>query len=148
MYDQTPEIEFATALVFWNKGELIGQKPPLTLKQIWAIRIRVQMDRRLRDLALFNLASDGAAAQDRAAGAFRVDRADPRCGAGLDRRAGAVRRGFSLSQPDPRVSPPLHTAIRADHARLGLADRAGSRRVRHPLAAAHQGNADLPAHEE
>ena len=58
MYDQTPEIKPATAAVPWNKGKLIGQKPPLTLKQIWAIRIRLQMDHRVRDLALFNLAID------------------------------------------------------------------------------------------
>ena len=58
MYDQTPEIEPATAAVPRNKGKLIGQKPPLTLKQIWAIRIRLQMDHRERDLALFNLAID------------------------------------------------------------------------------------------
>ena len=58
MYDQTPEIEPATEPVPWNKGKLIGQKPPLTLKQIWAIRIRLQMDHRVRDLALFNLAID------------------------------------------------------------------------------------------
>jgi integrase len=48
----------ATEVVPWNKGKLIGQKPPLTLKQIWAIRIRLQMEQRLRDLALFNLAID------------------------------------------------------------------------------------------
>jgi integrase len=42
----------------WNKGKLIGQKPPLKLKEIWAIRIRLQMSKRLRDLALFNLAID------------------------------------------------------------------------------------------
>jgi integrase len=58
MYDQTPETKSATAAVPWNKGKLIGQKPPLTLKQIWAIRIRLQMDHRVRDLALFNLAID------------------------------------------------------------------------------------------
>ena len=58
MYDQTPQNTPATAAVPWNKGKLIGQKPPLTLKQIWAIRIRLQMDHRLRDLALFNLAID------------------------------------------------------------------------------------------
>ena len=40
----------------WNKGKLIGQKPPLKLKEIWAIRIRLQLAQRLRDLALFNLA--------------------------------------------------------------------------------------------
>ena len=58
MYDQTPDNKHATAAVPWNKGKLIGQKPPLTLKQIWAIRIRLQMDQRRRDLALFNLAID------------------------------------------------------------------------------------------
>jgi integrase len=58
MYDQTPETKSATAAVPWNKGKLIGQKPPLTLKQIWAIRIRLQMDHRVRDLALFDLAID------------------------------------------------------------------------------------------
>ncbi len=42
----------------WNKGKLIGQKPPLKLKEIWAIRIRLQLAHRLRDLALFNLAID------------------------------------------------------------------------------------------
>lgn len=42
----------------WNKGKLIGQKPPLKLKEIWAIRIRLQLASRLRDLALFNLAID------------------------------------------------------------------------------------------
>ena len=42
----------------WNKGKLVGQKPPLKLQEIWAIRIRLQIDRRHRDLALFNLAID------------------------------------------------------------------------------------------
>ncbi len=44
--------------VVWNKGKLIGQKPPLKLKEIWALRIRLQLGRRVRDLALFNLAID------------------------------------------------------------------------------------------
>ena len=39
-----------------NKGKLLGQKPPLKLKEIWAIRIRLQLDHRSRELALFNLA--------------------------------------------------------------------------------------------
>lgn len=42
----------------WNKGKLIGQKPPLKLKEIWAIRIRLQLAKRTRELALFNLAID------------------------------------------------------------------------------------------
>jgi site-specific recombinase XerC len=42
----------------WNKGKLLGQKTPLKLKEIWAIRIRLQLDHRARELALFNLAID------------------------------------------------------------------------------------------
>jgi integrase len=42
----------------WNKGKLIGQKPALKLKEIWAIRIRLQIAQKIRDLALFNLALD------------------------------------------------------------------------------------------
>lgn len=42
----------------WNKDKLIGQKPPLKLKQIWAIRVRLQISNNLRELALFNLAID------------------------------------------------------------------------------------------
>ena len=42
----------------WNKDRLVGQKLPLRLKEIWAIRIRLQLARRTRDLALFNLAID------------------------------------------------------------------------------------------
>ena len=42
----------------WNKGKLLGPKPPLKLKEIWAIRIRLQLTHQLRELALFNLALD------------------------------------------------------------------------------------------
>jgi integrase len=42
----------------WNKGKLVGQKTPFKLKEIWAIRIRLQMASRRRELALFNLAID------------------------------------------------------------------------------------------
>jgi integrase len=42
----------------WNKGKLSGQKRPLKLQEIWAIRIRLQLQERIRELALFNLAID------------------------------------------------------------------------------------------
>ena len=42
----------------WNKGRIVGQKAPLKLKEIWAIRFRLQDSERLRELALFNLAID------------------------------------------------------------------------------------------
>jgi hypothetical protein len=40
----------------WNKGKLVGQKAPFKLREIWAIRVRLQLYGRIRDLALFNLA--------------------------------------------------------------------------------------------
>ena len=42
----------------WNTGRLVGSKPPLRLKQIWGVRVRLQMTNRLRDLAMFDLAID------------------------------------------------------------------------------------------
>ncbi len=42
----------------WNKGRLIGQKRPLKPKDVWAIRIRLELSGRRRDLALFDLAID------------------------------------------------------------------------------------------
>lgn len=42
----------------WNKGKLIGPRPPLRQKHVWAIRTRLQLERQSRDLALFNLAID------------------------------------------------------------------------------------------
>ena len=42
----------------WNKGKLVGQKVPFKLKEIWALRVRLQMGGRVRELALFNLGID------------------------------------------------------------------------------------------
>ena len=42
----------------WNRGKLIGSKPPLRIKNVWSIRTKLQVDGRLRDLAMFNLAID------------------------------------------------------------------------------------------
>jgi len=42
----------------WNKGKLVGQKPPLKLQEVWSIRIHLDLNNRLRDLAMFNLAID------------------------------------------------------------------------------------------
>jgi hypothetical protein len=42
----------------WNKGKLIGAKTPLRPNQVWSIRTRLLIERRTRDLALFNLAID------------------------------------------------------------------------------------------
>jgi hypothetical protein len=42
----------------WNKGKLIGAKPPLRPKHVWSIRTKLQVEGRTRDLAMFNLAID------------------------------------------------------------------------------------------
>jgi integrase len=42
----------------WNKGKLVGQKAPLKPKEVWAIRARLQMEDRTRELALFDLGID------------------------------------------------------------------------------------------
>jgi hypothetical protein len=40
----------------WHMGKLTGQKPPLKLREIWAIRMRLQIASNNRELAMFNLA--------------------------------------------------------------------------------------------
>jgi integrase len=42
----------------WNKGKLIGAKPPLRVSHVWSIRTKLKLEKRTRDLALFNLAID------------------------------------------------------------------------------------------
>jgi integrase len=42
----------------WNKGKIVGQKAPFKLKEIWAIRVRLRLSNRTRELALFNLGLD------------------------------------------------------------------------------------------
>jgi hypothetical protein len=46
----------------WNKGKIVGQKAPFKPKDIWALRVRLQMGGRLRELALFNLGIDSSCA--------------------------------------------------------------------------------------
>ena len=71
----------------WNKGKLTGAKPPLSPKHVWAVRTRLQLLKRFRDLALFNLAIDsklrgcdlvGLKIADVAPHGYAVDRASVR----------------------------------------------------------------------
>ena len=57
---QDPEAVSTTHLsrFAWNKGKLIGAKPPLRPKHVWAIRTKLQVEDRIRELAMFNLAID------------------------------------------------------------------------------------------
>ena len=71
----------------WNKGKLIGQKPPLRPKHVWSIRTKLQIGGRTRDLAMFNLAIDSKLrgcnvvalkVEDVAPSGYAVDRATVR----------------------------------------------------------------------
>lgn len=55
---QQPKTSKNPARHAWNNGKLLGQKPPLKLKEVWEIRIRLQLAQRTRELTLFNLAID------------------------------------------------------------------------------------------
>jgi hypothetical protein len=52
------EVPNESPRIAWNKGKLIGPKPPLKPKHVWSIRTRLQLEGRMRDLAMFNLAID------------------------------------------------------------------------------------------
>lgn len=71
----------------WNKGKLIGPKPPLRQKHVWSIRTKLQIEQRTRDLAMFNLAIDSKLrgcdvvalrVEDVAPSGYAVDRATVR----------------------------------------------------------------------
>jgi hypothetical protein len=90
----------------WNKSKLTGAKPPLSPKHVWAIRTRLLLLKRFRDLALFNLAIDsklrgcnlvGLRIADVAAHGYAVDRASVRQRNREGRFASRLR-----SKPDKR----------------------------------------------
>jgi integrase len=71
----------------WNKGKLIGAKPPLRPKHVWSIRTKLQIEGRTRDLAMFNVAIDSKLrgsdvvalkVEDVAPNGYAVDRATVR----------------------------------------------------------------------
>jgi integrase len=71
----------------WNKGKLIGAKPPLRSKHVWSIRTKLQVEGQTRDLAMFNLAIDSKLrgcdvvalkVEDVAPGGYTLDRATVR----------------------------------------------------------------------
>ena len=68
----------------WNKGKLIGQKAPLTMQEIWSIRMRLQDEDRKRDLALFNLAIDSKL---RACDLLQIRLSDVSNGSRINKRA-------------------------------------------------------------
>lgn len=71
----------------WNKGKIVGAKPPLRPKHVWSIRTKLHVEGRMRDLALFNVAIDSKLrgcdvvalkVDDVAPGGYAADRASVR----------------------------------------------------------------------
>ena len=58
MQSNEPPVSNAPKRTPWNKGKLVGAKPPLRPKHVWSIRTKLQVEGRARDLAMFNLAID------------------------------------------------------------------------------------------
>ena len=88
----------------WNKGRLIGQKRPLKPKDVWAIRVRLQLEGRKRDLALFNLPIDSKL-RDCDLVRLQVNRRlrrRPECGTALRQSGGDDRKAFVVERDDRR----------------------------------------------
>ena len=157
----------------WNKGKLVGQKAPLRLKDIWAIRIRLQLGERIRELAMFNLAVDSKlrscdlvklrvrdiAHGDRVAARavimqqktqrpvqFEITEQTREAVASWIKLAGLRAEDFRF--PSALVTARLDTAIRANCAKADQRYRARRLSLRDPHPAPHQGFPDLPSHEE
>src|SRR5450432_754770 len=87
MQDEVIAIPTPDKRVPWNKGRLTGAKPPLRPKHVWSIRTKLQIEGRVRDLAMFNLAIDSKLrgcdvvairVEDVAASGYTADRATVR----------------------------------------------------------------------
>jgi hypothetical protein len=78
--EPTPSVVKLTRMP-WNKGKLVGAKPPLRPSHVWSIGTKLQIEGKKRDLALFNLAIDSkprgcdVVADDMAPSGYSMDRA-------------------------------------------------------------------------
>jgi hypothetical protein len=160
------------ARIPWNKGKFTGQKPPLKLKEIWAIRIRLQLSARTRDLAIFNLAIDSKL---RACDLTKLRVRDICHGQHVISRATVMQqktqrpvqfelteqtrdsaeawiRTAGLSQSDflfpSRIHGLPHLSTRQYARLVHRVDWSRRHGVRNPCDASDKGIADLPAHKE
>lgn len=58
MQDTKESMPQVSGHVPWNKGRLVGARPPLRPKHVWSIRSKLQLEKRTHELAMFNLAID------------------------------------------------------------------------------------------
>ena len=172
---QDNETAAAPKRAAWNKGKLIGAKPPLRPKHVWSIRTKLQIADRKRDLAMFNLAIDSKLRgcdvvalklEDIAPRGYAVERATVRqkktgvpvrfevteqTRQAVDDYIGTTGRkpgDFLFAAPAPAGPGPVDPAICTPGRRLDSWHRSRSLHVRHPFAAPDQGHADLPTHRE
>jgi integrase len=159
----------------WNKGKLIGARPPLRPKHVWAIRTRLLLEGRIRDLALFNLAIDSklrgcdvvaVKVEDVAPNGYTMDRATVR-----QKKTGHPVKFELTDQTRQAVDDYLKAAGKKpgeflftgqrgfrqcmttrQYAKLlseWLASiRVGPKDLWHAFAAANKGNADLPPYRQ
>jgi len=114
----------------WNKGKLIGAKPPLRPKHVWSIRTRLMIEGRTRDSPCSiwpSIASYEAATSSPEGRAQEIGRIPVHWPA----RHGPVHH-----------DPPICTT----HLRVGRQHWTGPEAFRHPFAPADKGDADLSAH--
>jgi hypothetical protein len=159
----------------WNKGKLVGQKAPLKLRDIWAIRVRLELGDRKRELALFNMALDSKLrgcdlVQLRVRDVSHGDRIAARAIVMQQKTQRPVQ--FEITEPTRNsvLAWIRHAALRSEDylfpSRLRLSPHLSTRqyariveawvtaigldagRVRNPHYAPNEGIADLPADEE
>jgi hypothetical protein len=85
----------------WNKGLIVGQKRPLLPRQVWSIRVRLELSASVRDLALFNLAIDSKL---RASDLVRLKVEDICSGTTAEPLVALSQAGFRLSKESMSVS--------------------------------------------
>ena len=102
----------------WNRGRLIGPKPPLNPRHIWAIRTRLDLDHRVRDLAMFNCAIDSKL---RGSDLVKLTVADVCTAGGVRSRTAVVQK--KTGRPVPfEITEPTREALSAWLARRGQRD--------------------------
>lgn len=156
----------------WNKGKLIGAKPPPRVSHVWSIRTKLQLEGRTRDLALFNFAIDrklrgcdvvAVRVDDVAPNGYALDRATVR-----QKKTGRPVRFELTEQTRQAIDDYLRMTRRrpaellfvgrGDHSHLttirpscwpvDCQHRPRPAKVRHALAAPNQGDADLPTNRQ
>ena len=154
----------------WNKGKITGPKPPLRPSHVWAIRAKLDLEKRTRDLAMFNLAIDSKLrgcdlvalrVDDVAPNGYAKSRANIR-----QRKTGRPVR-FQLTEPTREAldnylrgtnrkageylfpggrnsDRPLSTRQYEPRIQVGPWHRSRPEQVRHAFHASNQGDVNLP----